>query len=319
MLNMKKLKFIHHNFLNKTIIMENKSLSELFNFKTTKQTNGEVNKLRECRFVQEINCGNSSDSIIANLKNQFNKYDITIKKCVQKGGCQNSHDFEIECEQNNNIIKFNVELKVSSTGKLAQLSDVYIKNNNSIFTNEFTSFINGWYEILKGIKKTFKLETELKKDDIRQYICKVPKKDYQNSEFIEELKDIIKSSSNKRTQLNNITKEYISNFLADNFNSHSKEAILDLYKSKLNCKDFIIIYKQTGQKLILVKNEPTDISITKVELLKAGEGTLNVGLKVYFKFTDKNKNEETKLTTIRLRFKNGTGLYGVAWQLGYFK
>lgn len=91
-----------------------------------------------------------------------------------------------------------------------------------------------------------------------------------------------------------------------------------MYKKKLDCKDFIIKYIQSSKKLEVIKNEPLQIEIDNVMKKKNKDNNCNVGYEIKFKITE-NEKVTFETATIRLRYKNGTGLYGVCWQLGIVK
>lgn len=291
------------------------TLTQLFDFKTKKDQNGEINKLREIKFVEEINLKNKSqDNIIKTILSKLKEYDLDFDKCEHIGGCGNSHDFEFICGDK----KFNVELKVSASNFVPQLADIYLKDTNTeIIKEQFNNFITGWIDKLKNIKDEFKMNSNVDESIIKSTICSIPIKGKSKCEFLDELKKIVKKNSELRSKLEIHAKKYINDFLQNNHeNNIIKDNILKLYQKKLGCKDFIIKYNQSNKKLELIKNDPIKLEIEDVSLQKSKDGELNVGYNIKFNVTE-NEHTENKNVSIRLRYKNGTGVYGISWQLGF--
>jgi hypothetical protein len=298
--------------------IDNLTLTQLFNYKSKKDENGHINSAREQKLFEELNLKNKTqDNISKTILSKLKEYGLDFEKCKKIGGCGNSHDFEFYCKDK----IYNVELKVSNSGKLPQLADIYIKDvKNEFIKNQFISFTDGWFDVLKNIKKEFKLIQDLNKEEFIKYICSIPKKNNPNCLFLEELKKIIRKKNNNdiKNKLENYSKEYISKFLFDNLKNVKKENILEIYKKKLDCKDFIIKYTQNSKKIELIKNEPLQLEIESISLKKSKDQQINIGYDIKFKITE---DEEIRYenTIIRLRYKNGTGLYGVCWQLGVLR
>jgi hypothetical protein len=293
--------------------LNNLSLTELFNYKSKKDENGTINSLRESKLYEQLNLKEKSgDNIVKTILLKLKEYGLEFNKCEKIGGCGNSHDFEFYCKDN----KYNVELKVTSSGRLPQLADIYIKENNLYFIdNQFNLFVDGWITKLNSIKDEFKLKNIINSDNFKKYICSIPKKGKELIPLIDELKKIVRKSNDEKTKLEKYSKEYISKFLEDNLKKVKKENILEIYKKKLNCKDFIIKYTQSSKKLELIKNTPPVIEIESVSLKKSKEENINIGYEIKFKITE-GKEIIYETAVIRLRYKNGTGLYGICWQLG---
>ena len=291
------------------------TLKELFDHQQDKSKNDIINREREKLFIENINKKDMScpiiNTVITVLKNDY-MYDFN--NCIGKGGMTDSYDFIFNCTHNNINVNLNIELKVLNSYKLPQLADIYIKNNN-IIQNQYKSFCHNWLtKYLPHIKKKFDIQSDLPTyNDIQINICKPGKSP---CEFLQELKENIKTNKENNLYLKELSKRFIDRFIKKNYNKINREVIVDLYKSKLNCKDFIIIYnkKQEQIKIINNKSKIINIELTNITKKYCMNNKYIVGLNLLFRVTKTNIIEE-KTAHLRLVWKNNNGVYGPAWKL----
>jgi hypothetical protein len=291
-------------------------LKALFDKNQQKHENQAVNELREKQFNTELNAhakGRNDkkyipDPFIKSFDDKMIEKGHIITSSKRAGGMGNSFDFILTLV---NGVKKNAELKVLSGTKLPQLSDVYI-GSHQIINGENYKFVNKWLEKLVTIKEKFNISTAVPTlDELKKNICKPGKS---SCAFLEELKAKIKSDSKLREELNNISKAFINEFLNQEKDNVSKDAIKKVYQEKLNCKDIIIIYNKKSGNFIIKDNNKIEIEVLSCDLKLSKDGKFNIGFEVKFKITKNNKTEEKK-TIVRLRWKNRNGLYGPAWKL----
>ncbi len=291
------------------------SLYNLFNIQQIKAENDCVNRQREKLFIETINNKNMECPIINTIITTLNNtYSLEFINCIGKGGMTDSYDFIFTCKTNNEIKKLNVELKVLNSFKLPQLADIYLKNNN-IIQNQYKMFCCNWlYKYLPHIKYKFNIMAELPTlDEIKTNICKPGKS---NCDFLQELKDNIKTNKENNKYLKDLSKRFIDKFIKKNMNKINNDVIVELYKKKLNCKDFIIIYnKKTKNTKITNNNKIINIELINITKKFCLNNKYIVGLNLLFNITLSNNIIEEKQANIRLVWKNNNGVYGPAWKL----
>ncbi len=323
--------------------LDKTNLSLMFNYDQKKSENGAINKIRENLFVLHMN-QSTSHSIIDPIKAALASKGLKFITCISKGGMTNSYDFVFNCEDN---VVCNVELKVLTSFKLPQLTDVYISCSNEIIVNQFELFTTEWIKILEKVRTDFNISTAMPNlTEVQDNICKPGKS---NCMFLQDLKkkldikgpvinqadlnkaDIIMAkisplsseeqkfmenfSKNFTARLNLESRKFGSKFLDANFNKVSKANILSLYESKLNCKDLLVIYnKKTQTTKCKFNDKKFKLDISEIKLKKCKNNKYNIGILVTFKIT-KGTDITTEDVVIRLRWKNRNGLYGPAWKL----
>ena len=291
-------------------------LKALFDKNQQKHENQSVNELREKKFNTELNAHAKErkgkkyipDPFIKSFDDKMIEKGYTIASSERAGGMGNSFDFIFTLA---NGVKKNAELKVLSGTKLPQLSDVYV-GSHQIINGEFDKFLNKWLPKLVTIKEKFNISAAIPTvDELKKNICKTGKS---SCAFLEELKAKIKSNSKLRSELNDISKTFINEFLNEEKDNVSKDSIKKVYQEKLNCKDIIIIYNKKSGNFIIKDNNKIEIDVVSCDLKLSKDGKFNIGFEVKFKITKNNKTEEKK-TIVRLRWKNRNGVYGPAWKL----
>jgi len=290
------------------MMYSNKDIVGLFNYKQSKELNDYVTKKREILFIEMFNTKNTN-SITTQLYDKLNKMDIIPTECIGKGGRTDSFDMIFKCNDN---ILYNAELKVLSSYKLPQLSDISLKKKDyNIITNQYKLFVDSWALILSNIKKEFNMINNIPTvDELYDNLSKITI----CNPFIKELKQII-SDKDKNKILNDHSIKHIDNFLTNNINMVNKNNIIEQYKQKLNCKDLMIIYNRKTQNLNVKKNtKDFTLDIKSISLQKCRYNKYNIGLNVVFIIIN-NNIETLENVIIRLRWKNNNGILNPAWKL----
>jgi hypothetical protein len=305
--------FEYKNIFKSIINMEDiKTVSDAFNYQSSKCENDCITKIREQKLCEDIQKFIKDrtikiDSITKNIINKIeDEYKNKFVSFNQKGGRTSSYDFEIKFD-NGQLI--NTELKVfKNTNKLPQLSDIYLSSNSEIIKNQFKIFCIRWLCVLEQIKIKFNIIEPLPSiDELSECLCKTTSTNL----FLQKIKSMYKSNIKNKNEIMVLAKKYISKYLEDNLKNINNQEIETIYKNKIGCKDIIIIYNQKTQNIIIRKKEQINIELKDIKLQKCKDKKNNIGLLCSFNYMKNNETTEKK-SIIRLRWKNNSGIYGIA-------
>lgn len=261
----------------------------LLDYKQPRSMNDTKAKLCEKLICNMINTRDERMKIV------LNEFD-NMKECKLIGGRSKSYDMEVVCDDN----IYSIELKVIRSKEPPQLADIYVNSSNFMFNNN--SFTESWYEYLLELKEKLNVKADIPKiQELEKNIFTIGNR---KCKFLEELKAI----NVHNDIINQTAKKHIHEYIENHYNSFNISQIEQFYNTKLSIKDYIIIYNGVFN---LIKIDKTPLKIIGLEKQKDKKSIYNVGIKPYF--------SNNKSAIIRLRWKNGNGLYGPSYKCGFLK
>ena len=301
-----------------------KTLTEALNYKSTKSTNDFINKLRESLFVKEFhkhishiktrnnNC--ECDSKIKDVIKKIEEHKIEPKDIIQNGGRSKSYDFTITDIKNTKyILELKVNNNISKSNKLPQLCDIYLSSSNYIIENQYDIFLQAWLLNLENLKKEFNLSSSIPTlEELKNNLCLTDKTS--KIQFLNEIYKKYKADSKFKKNISSKSKECVHNFITNNFNKLNKEQIKKIIEEKLNCKNFICLYNQTKEQILVEECTLYKININEneISLIKDRTGKYNTGYSI--NFTNNSDKYNIKITC---SWKNNTGVYGPYFKFGW--
>ena len=277
----------------------NRSLisSDILTFynKSTKATNDEYNKIRECIIANVLSFVDFpiEDRYIEqwsyiyiltmNLLEEIGgTSDFVI---TQTAGRKHNNDFELQCPNNN---KFLLELKSNS---IPQIASIYC-NNPIVIGLDYSGYFFDNY-LSKIIGKSVPM---INRDEYLRDLNKTKPSLTDNEYFFQYLKE--------NAGKNPLVKESIKTFLEANYMKFNLEALTEYFDKNLTKKIFILYNCSKKEYSILDGLTRDDVHLLRIDpIILNGNTVIIYSNTTRFKFL--------------LRWKNHNGCQGPAWQVSY--